>query len=299
MKLYVWRGERTNFGDELNTWLMPRVFPGFFDDDDAQLFLGIGSTLFDIFPKASTKIVLGAGFAGYTALPRFDNSWRFYGVRGPRTAKLCGLGPEMAVGDAAILMARYLTPVNAPGAERGQGFAFMPHYHSLDRGNWPAACALAGVRFIDPCAPVEEVLQAIRTSGVVIAEAMHGAILADVMRVPWIAALPVHRSHRMKWRDWAEGLDIDLTPHAMWPSSSAEVWVNLRAGGGNGAGFRNLGGVAGAVVGALDQGLVRLAAAWLTRMTKQAPMLSADAALARAVERLEAGAKRIRQDYPR
>jgi hypothetical protein len=34
-------------------------------------------------------------------------------------------------------------------------------------------------------------------------------------------------------------------------------------------------------------------------MTRQEPVLSADAALGRAVERLEAGADRIRRDYPR
>ena len=71
MKLVHWIGKhnKRNFGDELNPWLWSRVLPGFFDDDDAELFLGIGSILFDSWPASSRKIVVGSGFAGYTAPP--------------------------------------------------------------------------------------------------------------------------------------------------------------------------------------------------------------------------------------
>ena len=51
MKLYFYRGQHENFGDELNHWLMPKVFPEFFDDDPSVLFLGIGSIILDTHPK--------------------------------------------------------------------------------------------------------------------------------------------------------------------------------------------------------------------------------------------------------
>ncbi len=290
MKLYVWRGETTNFGDELNTWLMPRVFPDFFDEDEADLFLGIGSVIFDIHPAGSRKIVFGSGYAGYTALPQFDGSWRFHGVRGPRTARACGLGPEQITGDAAILMHNY-----RPVRTTAKGMTFMPHFHSADRGNWEQACALAGIRFIDPHAPVQEVLDAIAASETVIAEAMHGAIVADAFRIPWIPILPIHRDHRGKWHDWAEALDIELEPHTLGPSSLAGAWVAGRGGRGHGGPLAKAKGL----VGALDQVFIRLAAKRLSQLAKAPPMLSTDAALAKALNRLEARAAEIRRDYPR
>src|SRR5579872_2817979 len=182
MQLYVWRGETTNFGDELNNWLMPKIFPGLFDDDDATLFLGIGSVIFDFHPRHSQKIVFGSGYAGYTPLPEFDETWRFYCVRGPRTARACNLSPDLVAGDTAILVNRHCIQPERPPS----GFSFMPHYDSVDRGNWAMACELAGVSYIDPRAPVEQVLAAIQSSAVVVTEAMHGAIVADALRVPWI-----------------------------------------------------------------------------------------------------------------
>jgi Polysaccharide pyruvyl transferase len=291
MQLYVWRGEKTNFGDELNNWLIPKIFPGLFDDDNSTIFLAIGSVIFDFHPPGSRKIVFGAGYGGYTPLPKFDETWRFYCVRGPRTAAACGLSADMVAGDTAILVNQYRA-----GSKQPAGVAFMPHYDSVERGNWQAACELAGVRYIDPRAPVEDVLDAIQGCEVLIAEAMHGAIVADALRVPWIPVLPVHASHRMKWRDWAEALDLELKPYASRPSSLAEALVTLRGGKGDGRGLAKAGGLLRAGVKTLDWGFVRLAAARLSQLAKMDPTQSSDRALARSVERLEARADEIRRD---
>jgi hypothetical protein len=293
MQLYVWRGDTTNFGDELNNWLMPRIFPGMFDQDESTLFLGIGSVIFDFHPRHSQKIVFGSGYAGYTQLPEFDETWRFYCVRGPRTARACNLSADAVAGDTANLVSRY----RVQPEQRPKGFSFMPHYDSVDRGHWPMACELAGVRYIDPRATVEAVLAAIQDSEAVIAEAMHGAIVADALRVPWIPVLPIHASHRMKWRDWAEALDMDLKPYGSWPSSIAEAWVAGRGGAGSGTGFTNARGLIKTCVQALDWGFIRLASARLSQLTRMTPMLSSDFAIARSVARLEFHADEIRRDY--
>jgi len=173
----------------------------------------------------------------------------------------------------------------------------MPHYDSVDRGNWAMACELAGVRYIDPRAPAEQVLAAIQGSEAVIAEAMHGAIVADALRVPWIPVLPIHASHRTKWCDWAEALDLDLKPYAPWPSSIAEAWVAGRGGTGSGARFTNARGLLKGCVRVLDWGFIRLASARLSRLTRMTPTLSSDVAIARSVAHLEFHADEIRRDY--
>ena len=130
-----------------------------------------------------------------------------------------GLPESVGIGDAAIL----LRALNVPFRRDPRYIGFMPHWQSLPRGNWQTACELAGIRLIDPRAPVERVITEILGCEVLIAEAMHGAIVADALRVPWVPALPIDHVHRGKWFDWADALRLDLKQHRLWPSSPAEV----------------------------------------------------------------------------
>lgn len=311
MKLYFYRhGSVANFGDELNLWLMPRIFPNFFDDDPQTLMLAIGSVLFDHHPKDSLKIVYGSGFGGYTKPPVLDHNWKVYCVRGPRTAKALGLGKEKIAADTAVLMHAFRNPF----AKKRYDFAFIPHFETVQRGNWEKVCALTGTHFIDPRRPVDDVLADIEASKAVIAEAMHGAIVADALRVPWIPVLPFHPSHHWKWFDWAEALDINLTHHRLRPSSVREAfWLMAHKDGGSSAGgatsvryqppqnsSRHLQrpGVK-TVVQAVEWGLAHAAAASLNKIKKIEPTLSPDLSLARAIDRLNTNAEFIRRDFAR
>jgi hypothetical protein len=291
MKLYYYRGKAPNFGDELNTWLMPQVFPDFFDEDDSRIFLAIGSVIFDSHKKTSQKIVFGSGYGGYTPLPLLDETWKFYCVRGPRTAQTCGLGADKVAGDTAILIHSY-RPRRSNKTIR---CSFIPHWESIARGNWRLACDLAGIHFIDPCLPAETVMDMIEASEMVITEAMHGAIVSDALRVPWVSMLPIHASHRWKWYDWAGALDLKLRPQRLFPSSTREACLTLfhrEALALDRATFplRPLKRIS-------DWGLVRAAARGLKAAARVEPMLSGDAALARALEKLQAGAEAIKKDF--
>ncbi len=173
----------------------------------------------------------------------------------------------------------------------------MPHWQSVERGRWAAACALAGIRFIDPTWDVETILDAVEASEMLIAEAMHGAIVADALRVPWLPVLPVRRAERMKWWDWAEALDLKLKPETAWPSSLAEALMAARGGRGDGRRLTRARGALGAGVRTVDWGFTRLAAVRLAQLAKAAPMQSSDSAIGRAVERLESHAADIRRAY--
>lgn len=226
MKLEFYRGEHPNFGDELNTWLWPQLLPHLFDDDPGTIFLGIGSIISNHYQADAKKIVFGTGFSStyFTAPDVHGADWDVFFVRGPRTARALGLPESFGVGDAAILM-RALT-VQFQREPRHVGF--MPHWESLQRGNWEAACKLAGIQLIDPRAPVEQVMTDILGCKILVTEAMHGAIVADALRVPWVPVLPIDFIHREKWFDWADALCLNLAQHRLWPSTLSEAELTTR-----------------------------------------------------------------------
>jgi succinoglycan biosynthesis protein ExoV len=74
---------------------------------------------------------------------------------------------------------------------------------------------MANIRYIDPLAPVPEICAQLARSSLVIAEAMHGAIVADAFRVPWIPASTSGRFNLFKWQDWAMSLGMSPVVHAL------------------------------------------------------------------------------------
>lgn len=81
MKLCYFRDRRYgNFGDELNSWMWPKLLPKMFDNDEDVLFIGVGSALGRNRPdgleyrREQRKIVAGAGYAsGYQARPNMQD----------------------------------------------------------------------------------------------------------------------------------------------------------------------------------------------------------------------------------
>lgn len=220
MKLYCWRGETHNFGDELNMLLWPRLLPGLFDDDDSALFLGIGSVLDARHPPGTIKLVAGAGYGGYCPPVTLDGTWRIHWVRGPRTARLLGLAASRALGDPAMLLPAAGWRVAAGGDKVG----FMPHFESLSHGAWHQAAAQAGMALIDPRGDPAWIISAISRCRLLLAEAMHGAIVADALRVPWVALRPQAAMHRAKWLDWAGALNLPIAFRPLAASSLSE-WL--------------------------------------------------------------------------
>ncbi|TKT69324.1 polysaccharide pyruvyl transferase family protein [Aquamicrobium sp. LC103] len=282
MKLIYFKDHVANFGDELNTYMWQGLLPeGFLDEDENELFIGIGSILWDNYPKQPRKYVLGSGYAGYTGAPDVhDGSWDVVFVRGPRTAERLNLPPEKAICDSAIL----LRALDLPAASDPIDVGFMPHYESLDRGLWREACRLAGVRLIDPTDPVEKVISELRGTRVLITEAMHGAIVADALRTPWIAALPINPGHHKKWQDWSGALSLQVRHHALQPSSLMELWVGMSGGRGdpNGRSGRLSRSVLAKPVNSV---LAHRAAGNLRKLARQEPQLSSDAKIAEVTER--------------
>jgi len=208
MKLYYYIDQRGNFGDDLNPWLWPKLIPDIIDDDDSEIFVGIGTLLNNNIPAGPHKIVFGSGVGYGSALPTVDEKWKFYCVRGPITAARLGLPGEYAITDPAALVP---TVFRADDSKRS-GIAFIPHHMSAWNLDWERVCRDVGIRYIDPRKDVDTVLGEISRSSAIIAEAMHGAILADSFRIPWMPVVLYEHILQPKWHDWAGSLALKYAP---------------------------------------------------------------------------------------
>ncbi len=284
MQLYRWRGSERNFGDELNGLLWPRLLPNYFDDDATVLFLGIGSVLDARHPVGVVKLVAGAGYGGYESTPALDARWAIHWVRGPRTARILGLPITYGLGDPAILL-----PV--PPADGGRAVGFMPHFESLGCGAWAAAARAAGAMLIDPRDDPGAIIAAIGTCRLLLSEAMHGAIVADAMRVPWVALRPLVQVHRAKWHDWADTLGLAVRFQPLPPSSLVERLHASRLAATH-AGRRLLAGARPMLDGVAQWRFVERAARALAVASRAEPQLSdattLDRSRSRMLERLDA-----------
>jgi succinoglycan biosynthesis protein ExoV len=202
--------ESRNFGDALNPYIFNQLLPGFFDNDPAIDFFGIGSILgFDMVATANRKIVFSSGFAyGYGTKPVVDASYDVVCVRGPLTAQALHLDPKLAVADGAILIRELVKE----RPQKRYPYSFMPHWESELKFDWKGFCEQSGIHYISPMQDYTAVFQQILESEVVIAEAMHAAIVSDALRVPWIPVKAYPGINDFKWQDWAASLELTYQP---------------------------------------------------------------------------------------
>ncbi|MEO1182387.1 MAG: polysaccharide pyruvyl transferase family protein, partial [Cyanobacteria bacterium J06636_28] len=157
------------------------------------------------------KIIFVGSGAGYGKVNVQNGRFKIYFVRGRLTSKLLGIPEEKAITDPAILVKSLYQTTDI---KKRYKMSYMPHHleSEMNREGWQQVCADCGVNYIDPGSSVEQVLDEIRATDVLFTEAMHGAIIADAFRVPWVPMVTNEKILEFKWRDWMDGLGIAYEP---------------------------------------------------------------------------------------
>lgn len=209
-----------NFGDELNLWLWPKIFPDLLNKHHDILFIGIG-TLLNIklvarLPKDKLKIVVGTG-VGYGTPPILDDTWKIYSVRGILSAKSLNIPLELGIADPAILLGSLVQPTT-----KKYSFSYVPHYLEaiINGKSLQAICQDLDIHYIDPTHDIDQVIENINATKILFAEAMHGAIVADTLRIPWIPVKTHARILEFKWCDWLSTTNLRYVPYRIYRKSS-------------------------------------------------------------------------------
>ncbi|TCV73671.1 succinoglycan biosynthesis protein ExoV [Neorhizobium sp. R1-B] len=222
MKAYYWESHHGNFGDDLNLWLWDFLLPGFRDVHPDVLLVGVGTVLNPVLlPSGQKKLVVGSGY-GYGTPPETGNAaeWDVRAVRGPLTAQKLGLSLDMGVTDPAAMIADMPEFQNVPKIHKK---TFIPHWESAEYGMWGAVCEPVGLTYLDPRGEAKSVIRHIAQSELIVAESMHGAILADAFRVPWVAVSTSRSINNFKWNDWASSVGTTYEPRYVPVSTRAEA----------------------------------------------------------------------------
>lgn len=222
MKLYYYNGKEKdvqvgNFGDDLNPWLWQKLLPNFFNEDDSELFVGIGTLLNEHLPPKPQKIIMGSG-VGYGTTPQVDSRWNIYFVRGKLSAKALEIESNKGLTDPAILVSQFYKTSGSKKYHK----SYMPHFtEAIFNGSaWQEICQSLNINYIDPTKPVEQILQEIDNTEVLFTEAMHGAIVADALRIPWVPVKSKKDILDFKWNDWLSTLEISYNPWNIKKASS-------------------------------------------------------------------------------
>jgi len=230
--IYYW-DVHNNFGDLINPWLWPKYFKDltFFDcakkEDgilkapDKELIVGIGSLLNERFPIAKKCYVLGSG-VGYGKPRDFDDSVEVYCVRGPKSASVLGLDKSKGIIDPGVLVNKFITNEEV----KRYKYSYMPQISSVVKcsGVWEKICNDLSFGYLDPLHSVDETLKRIQQTEVLLTESMHGAIIAEALRVPWIPIVTRQEILSFKWQDWCESIDLEYKPIQISPIY--EPWKN-------------------------------------------------------------------------
>lgn len=215
MNLIYFKSDIGNFGDDLNPWLWKKLLGDFSSYPTDIDFAGIGSILDDrVFSenKEYKKIIFGSGVRDFSFNLPINEKIDIRFVRGPISSKVCNNAPYIT--DSAYALAL----LTFPEQKKKYKVSYIPYFRNYHNFDWQLFKKLLGVNVINPCDDIENVIKEIRSSEKILTSAMHGAIFADIFRIPWMRVKMTKSGYEsdftseLKWTDWLLSMNIQNCP---------------------------------------------------------------------------------------
>lgn len=194
---------------------------------------------------AGKKVIFGSGLRSTAPLADvIDETYEFNFVRGPMSAKVLTDLNVAYITDPAVLAPRLVKPgelsINKePSTTR---IGFVP-YFSSQGAKFEKICHNFGLELISPKLDAKTFMEKLLSCDHIITEAMHGAILADAFRIPWIgcriySGLLEGPTSLFKWQDWLDSLGIETSIRNIFPGFTLTLPASIRAHLGTLANYR-------------------------------------------------------------
>lgn len=199
-KYYIrWGGN--NFGDNLNNIIFESLgvknclyYRKDLQIPDEPTYLGLGTILGKRLYKPVKILGSGSGQEGL----KCNHDYIF--VRGKLTCKFLGIDEKFGKGDTAYFLKNWIQEKAA--IVKKYEIGVIPHHKTIIQND--------NLHIISPTLPVDEFVKKASQCKILLCEAMHGAICADILRIPFAPIEISNPLYYFKWNDWASVLDLKL-----------------------------------------------------------------------------------------
>lgn len=218
MNLSYFKAGRGNFGDDLNPYIFYRLFPSVLSNgtDDTD-FYGIGTIVDSRIDQNRKAVFMGTGIRDLSLVYNKEN-WDVFFLRGPISSNALGFNGKKFITDSAYLLLLVDNEIQTEVCNKQYPVSVMPHYRLMDAVDWQLLSSQLGFHVIDPRMDTAAIVREICHTERLIASAMHGAIVADICRVPWrglrMSLNPFEPTivSEIKWNDWQLSMHLHDNP---------------------------------------------------------------------------------------
>ena len=231
MNLIYYKAEKGNFGDDLNELIWDELLQGYQDKEHLVDLIGIGSILDKRIEESSNeKIILGSGIRDFLYNPKVNILEDLSFVRGPISSKVMKVPYITDAAYAfALLRTKYKELTLNPKKYK---LVYVPYFEQCENFDWSIFEKITNIKVVKPTENMEVFLNEISQAEKVITSAMHGAIMADIFRIPWIRLKFPKQGNEssltseLKWNDWMQSLEIN-NPYEIYSDLNLNVNNNF------------------------------------------------------------------------